>query len=113
VLKIASRDGVPIDVSLGALPFEIEVLERASLWELGPGLTLRVCSAEDLIVYKLVAARPRDLLDLEGVVRLRHRTLDAARIRRLSRGLGDALERSDLAEPFERALRRAKRASRD
>lgn len=112
VLKLESPDGVAIDVSLGALPFELEVLDRASSWRLAPGLTLRVCSAEDLIIYKLVAARPRDLLDVDGVVRLRHRGLDTARIRRFVRELGETLDRPDLGGPFEQALRQARRAAR-
>ena len=82
VLKLRARDGVPIDVSLGALPFEIEVLDRASPWRLSPTIDLVVCSAEDLIVYKLVASRPRDLLDVEGIVRLQWRDLDLAQIGR-------------------------------
>lgn len=73
-------DGVPIDVSLGALPFELDVLERASRWRLSPTIDLVVCSVEDLLVYKLVAGRPRDLLDIDGVVQLRWRDIDVWRV---------------------------------
>lgn len=111
VLKLRAPDGVPIDVSLGALPFEIEVLTRASPWRLSPKIELRVCSAEDLIVYKLVAGRPRDLLDVEGVVRLRWRDLDLRRVRFLTRQFAELLESPHLLQPFEDALRNVRRAT--
>jgi hypothetical protein len=107
---LAAPNGVPIDVSLGALPFEIEVLERASRWRLSPTIELVVCSPEDLLIYKLVAGRPRDMLDVEGIVRLQWRKLDVARIRSRTRDLGDLLERPDILDPFERALRKARRS---
>lgn len=110
VLKLVASDGVPIDVSLGALPFEVEVIERASAWQLTPSIKVIVCSAEDLIIYKLVAARPRDLLDIEGVVRAQGRRLDVARVRRWTRLLGEALDRPELIQPFEAALRRFRRS---
>ena len=109
VLKLRAPNDVPIDVSLGALPFEIEVLDRASPWRLSRVVELVVCSVEDLLIYKLVAARPRDLLDVAGIVRLRWRTLDLARVRAYTRELGDLLEAPDLLQPFEEALRKARR----
>jgi hypothetical protein len=108
VLKLATADGVPIDVSLGALGFEREVLDRASLWRLSSKIVLTVCSAEDLLVYKLIAARPRDLLDIEGIVRLRWQDLDVRRVRVRARQFAELLDRPDLLRPFEDALRRAR-----
>ena len=42
-------------------------------------------------------------------VRLRWRTLDLARVRAYTRELGDLLEAPDLLQPFEEALRKARR----
>ena len=67
VLLLRTPDGVGIDVSLGALPFEERVISRASLFSFGPGLDIRTCSAEDFIVLKLFASRPLDVRDAEGV----------------------------------------------
>lgn len=108
VLRVESEEGIGIDVSLAALPFEIGALDRAVDWALASDIHLRVCTAEDLLVYKLVAARPRDLLDIEGIVRLQHRTLDIRRVRSETRLIADALEGPDLLEPFEAALRRVR-----
>lgn len=44
---------------------------RASDFSFGPGLSIRTCSAEDLIVLKLFASRPLDIHDAESVA-IRH-----------------------------------------
>jgi hypothetical protein len=67
VLLLTTPAGMGIDVSLGALPFEESLIDRASSFAFGPGLELRTCSAEDLIVMKLFASRPLDVRDAEGV----------------------------------------------
>ncbi|PYP42555.1 MAG: hypothetical protein DMD43_02440, partial [Gemmatimonadetes bacterium] len=36
--------------------------------DLASGVSLRTCSAEDLIVHKAFAARPQDWVDVEGVI---------------------------------------------
>jgi hypothetical protein len=68
VVLLSSSDGVGIDISLGALAFEEQMVSRASVYSFGPGLDIRTCSAEDLIVLKLFASRPQDIQDAEGVV---------------------------------------------
>ena len=95
------------DVSLGAFPFELEVLERATEWQLPGGLALRTCSAEDLVLYKLIAGRPGDIQDITGIVRRQGRALDAARIRRWGAQLADLTEDPDLLQPFEAARKKA------
>lgn len=76
VLLLQSPGGVPIDIALAALPFEEGMIERSSLFELGMGAPLRTCSAEDLIILKLFAYRPRDVLDAETVVARQRKSLD-------------------------------------
>lgn len=68
VLLLKSADGIGIDIALGGLPFEEEAVERASIYEFLPGLHLRTCSAEDLIVMKAFADRGQDWVDIEGVL---------------------------------------------
>lgn len=72
VLLLRTADAVGIDISLGALPFEENVVGRASDFSFGPGLSIRTCSAEDLIVLKLFASRPLDIHDAESVA-IRHK----------------------------------------
>lgn len=67
VLLLKTEGGVGIDISLGALPFEEDVVARSTSFSFGPGLDIRTCSAEDLVVLKLFASRPLDVRDAEGV----------------------------------------------
>lgn len=106
VLLLASAEGVGIDVALAALPFEVEAIAGATPWRLDQGVVLRTCSAEHLIVYKLVAARPQDLVDVDGIVRRQGARLDVNLIRRWSREFAELKEDPDLLRPFEEALRK-------
>jgi hypothetical protein len=56
VLLLNSPGGIGIDISLGALAFEHLVVQRATPFEFAPGLELRTCSAEDLMVMKLLSS---------------------------------------------------------
>lgn len=67
VLLVESPEGVPIDIALGGLPFEERAIGRASPFEFEPGCILTCCSAEDLVVLKLFAFRPRDVADVESI----------------------------------------------
>lgn len=68
VVLLETAGIIGIDVSLGAVPFEERIVERASDHELVPGQQLRICSAEDLVVLKAFAGRPVDWSDIGGVV---------------------------------------------
>lgn len=61
------ESGVNVDISLGLLPFEVEAVERSQVHQIG-ALTLRIPTPEDLIVFKAVAHRPKDLLDIQSIV---------------------------------------------
>lgn len=67
VVLLRTEDGIGVDVALGAMPFEEATIARSSVAELAPGIALRTCSAEDLVVHKAFAARPQDWVDIEGV----------------------------------------------
>ncbi len=68
VLLVNSAEGVPLDIVLAGLPFEVTLVERATLFEFEDGCSLKTCSAEDLVVQKLFAFRARDIADVETVV---------------------------------------------
>ncbi len=69
ILLRHDRSGTQVDISLAGLPFEERALDRAELRKLG-GVTVRVAHPTDLIIYKMVAHRTRDLDDAEAMVRL-------------------------------------------
>ena len=55
-----------VDISLGILPFEVEMVENSSLHQVGE-LMLRLPTPEDLVIMKAVAHRARDYADIEGI----------------------------------------------
>lgn len=76
VLLLKSAGGVGIDIAFAGLPFEEETVSRASRFEFLPGLELLTCSAEDLIIMKAFADRPRDWADIKSVIDRRRDKLE-------------------------------------
>jgi hypothetical protein len=76
VLLLAASNGTPLDVALGAMPFEERAVGRASAYAIQPEAAILTCSAEDLIVFKAFAGRERDWLDIAGVVTRQGARLD-------------------------------------
>jgi hypothetical protein len=76
VVLLRSDSGIPIDVALGAMPFEERATDRATDFVLQEGASLTTCSAEDLIVFKAFAGREKDWLDIEGIALRQHGRLD-------------------------------------
>ena len=59
---------IGIDISLGALFFEVYAVKRSTEFEFLPKIKLRTCSAEDLIVYKGFADRLQDWADIQNII---------------------------------------------
>jgi len=72
-------------------------------YEIEPGKTIRLCSAEDLIIHKAVAGRPQDISDVQGVVYRQGDKLNTAYIRQWLNEFADALADPEIVERFERA----------
>ncbi len=81
VLLLKAKNGIPVDLSLGALPFEESAVREAAMQEITPGVKLKLCSPAALVVYKVFAGRAQDWLDVEGIVVRRAREIDWARVR--------------------------------
>jgi hypothetical protein len=94
--------GVDVDLSLGTLPFEIELIQRSQLVEVG-SIRLRLPTPEDLIIMKAVAHRPKDLEDIQAVA-ASHPKLDKKRIQYWVEQFSTALELPDLWAMIEKEL---------
>ena len=102
VLLLTAPSGAPVDIALGGLPFEEEMVERSSLFEFTRGCRLRTCSAEDLIILKLFAFRPRDVPDVETEVVRQRGALDWDHIERHLGALSELKEQPEIMETFGR-----------
>jgi hypothetical protein len=67
VLLLRDARGIPIDVALGAMPFEERCVARGSDYDVGDA-TIFTCSATDLVVMKAFASREQDWVDIRGVL---------------------------------------------
>jgi hypothetical protein len=105
VLLLKTPHGVGIDISLAALPFEEAVVRRATLFSFGPGLDIRTCSAEDLVVLKLFACRPLDIQDAEGVAIRQKGRIDWAYIEQQLRPLAEIKEEPGILSALARLPR--------
>lgn len=91
-----------IDISLGILPFEEELVQRARTQSLA-GLTIRLPTPEDLIIMKAIAYRAKDLDDIRAIAS-KYPALDKKRIEEWIRSFGDALEFPDLWDQIQPLL---------
>lgn len=92
-----------IDISLGVLPFEEEVVARSIVHHAGT-LSVRLPTPEDLIIMKAVAHRPKDLLDIQAIVE-NHPDLDVARVKNWVKQFADILEMPSLWDDIQKILK--------
>jgi hypothetical protein len=98
--------GVRIDIMLAETTFDSAAIGRARVVELQPTLEVRLCSPEDLIIYKLVSVRAQDHLDVEGVIRRQGDQLDDRYVESWLRQFESALDDSTLVEEYQRLRQR-------
>lgn len=106
VLLLWSSDGVGIDISLGALPFEERSIGRSRICLLAPGHSLRVCSPEDLIVHKAFASRDQDWADVDMVLLRQGNTLNVRQIFEELVPLAELKEDSSIVPRLETMMRK-------
>jgi predicted nucleotidyltransferase len=83
-----------IDISLGILPFEEQIVERGST-KVVSGLSIRLPTPEDLIIMKAIAHRPKDLEDIRTIAD-KYPKLDIKRIRQWVSDFGEVLGTPEL-----------------
>ena len=97
-----ANSGINIDISLGILPFESEMVERGQEIHIGE-IGVRLPTPEDLIIMKAVAHRSKDLEDIKAVA-ASHPNLDTQRIQFWLEQFGGALEMPKLWDEIEKLL---------
>jgi len=97
VLPVETPEGLGADLIFGLLPYEEEAIRRAQPIVVG-GQPVRFCTAEDLILLKIVSDRERDRADVRGVARHQKGRLDLDYLEPRVRALADLLERPQIHE---------------
>lgn len=101
VLLLRSSNGVGLDVALAALPYEALVIQRSSYFDYPPGIPLRTCSAEDLIVLKAFAGRGQDWADIERTIVRQTGKLDWHYIHKQLRPLAELKDAPEILDQLE------------
>jgi len=96
------KSGINIDISLGVLPFEEEVVERGIRHDAGV-MTIQLPTPEDLIILKAIAHRPKDLEDIRTIVD-NYDTLNVKRIERWVKDFAELMETPELWGQIEKIL---------
>jgi hypothetical protein len=102
VLLLKAQSGVGLDIALGGLPFEERAVGRSSLFTFPPDVPLRTCSAEDLIVLKAFADRPKDWVDVDGIIIRQTGKLDWTYVREQLAPLAELKEAPEILNQLER-----------
>jgi hypothetical protein len=102
----ASR--IPVDVVLAGPGLEEQFFAGTQERAVGEA-RVPVVSAEDLVAMKVLAGRPRDIGDVEAILRVHGDDLELLRIRTTLGLLETALDRRDLLSELDRMLALARR----
>ena len=94
--------GINIDISLGILPFETEMVDRGKDFKVG-SLLIRLPTPEDLIIMKAIAYRSKDIEDIKAVAASQP-DLDRQRIRYWLEQFGEVLDLPNLWIEVEKLL---------
>lgn len=97
-----------VDISFGLPGFEANVISQSVNFDLGDGRKINLCSAEDLIIYKSVANRPQDIMDIDGIIKRQGHNLNLRYLRRWLKEFSEILEIPEIKEQFETLWKKCK-----
>ncbi len=98
--------GIDLDLTFGGLPFEVDAVSNSDRHEIA-GLSVRLPRVEDLLIMKAIAHRPKDLQDIEGLLRA-HPHADVTRVRQWVREFAAATGMGDMLDEFDKLLAKRK-----
>jgi hypothetical protein len=87
------------DVVFGLLPYEREAIARAVEKNV-EGVPVRFCTAEDLILHKVISQRERDREDVHGILKAQRGQLDREYLEPRLRELASLLQRPEIWEEY-------------
>ncbi len=96
-------EGVIVDFLFTIPGYDELIIDRASEHEID-GIKFWICSAEDLAIQKMVAGRPKDLLDVQTVLDVQWGKLDTNYINDWLIQFADLLGRPELLVDYHRMM---------
>jgi hypothetical protein len=100
--------GLPVDIVLAGPGLEDEFLARAVIRTIDD-VEVPVVEVSDLVILKVLAARPKDIDDLTSLLAIQRQQIDERRVRKVLTMLESALGQSDLLPAFDAAMQQARR----
>lgn len=104
VLPVTTAAGVAVDIVFGMLPFELEALDRAVTRKVA-GEEVKFCTAEDLILHKIISEREQDILDVRQLIEIQRDKLDRGYLDPRVNELANLLERPEILDTYRQALK--------
>ncbi len=89
-----AASGTNIDIVLGMLPFEKQVIDRSCMITVS-SLELRLPTPEDLIIMKTVAHRSKDMEDIKGIIEIQ-KYMDLKYIKKWVKEFADAVDSPEM-----------------
>ena len=101
VLPIEITENVRGDIIFSGLEYEKMAIGRAIEVEISKNIKVRVCTAEDLIIYKAISEREKDWQDIEGILLRRGSLLDKKYLINWLSQFASALDKPGIQKRFE------------
>ncbi len=109
VLPALDRNGTPIDFIFARLPYEEMAIKRAKTIYFGK-FGIKVCTAEDLIIHKIISERPIDVEDVRWVINCQWHCLDRDYLDPLIKELSYLMEKPEIWQFYLDTLNEARKA---
>jgi len=103
VLPVKTSNDVKVDIIFGLIPYEKEAIDRAVEREIN-GESVMFCTAEDLVLHKIISDREQDILDVKRLIEIRKGELDREYLDTRVRELADMLERPGIIDVYNKAF---------
>jgi len=104
VIHFWASPNVAADILVSIFDYEKKAIERAVNAQV-LGVPVRVCTAEDFIIHKVIANRGKDWDDIEGILVRQRGKLDLAYIRNWLSQFAEALESPEILSRFDELYR--------
>ncbi len=108
MLFVQDALGTRLDLLLADTPYDAAAIQRGHEVEVQPGVVIRLCSPEDLVIYKLISTRSRDHDDAQSVIRRQGSSLDDSYVLDWLRQFEQALDDSTLVAEYKRLRSRSR-----